>query len=126
MADDHCSVHIIGTLEDDPELRFQKFDDGEKAKCTLTILEERFGGKVVKHYVAVWGALGESAAQHFNEGDRIEITGRLTNMKREKEGVEYWTAGVSANFVESPGGRKEERVEDVQTQESPHTSGIPF
>ena len=108
-------VILIGNLGKDPEVKYTP-QGTPVAKITLAT-NERFKGKDGQwqertewHNVALFGRLGEIAAEYLRKGSQVYIEGRLRTRKwQDKEGRDRYTTEIVANEMQMLGGRGGER-----------------
>ena len=93
------SVHLIGHLGKDPEVR--TFEDGRKlAKVTIATKDtykNANGDKVIEtqwHNLAAWGKTAELMEKLLSKGNEIAIQGKLTHRTYEDK------EGTTRNFTE--------------------------
>jgi single-strand DNA-binding protein len=85
MPSNQTPLTIVGNLTADPELRFTA---AGVACCALTVAvnprmydkdkSEWKDGEPAFHRVTAWRTLGENAAESLRKGDRVIVTGALT------------------------------------------------
>jgi len=86
MSSSLNSVHLIGNLGQEPELRYTNSGD---AVCTLSIATNRSwkdkDGKLQTrtqwHRVVVWGKQAESCKQYLSKGRQVFVEGELQTRK---------------------------------------------
>jgi single-strand DNA-binding protein len=93
------TVNIIGRLGADPEIRHTP---GGKAVASLNMaIDDGWGEnkKTVWIGVTLWGATAELAGKALSKGDRVGITGRLSQEEWEKDGVKQRKTKVTAESM---------------------------
>jgi single-strand DNA-binding protein len=93
------TVNIIGRLGADPEIRHTP---SGKAVASLNLAVDDGWGenkKTVWIGVTLWGATAELAGKAHSKGDRVGITGRLSQEAWEKDGVKQRKTKVTAEAM---------------------------
>jgi len=97
------SVHLIGNLGADPEIK--ELESGKKVAqlsiATSSSYKNQAGEKVTNtewHRVVAWGKAAEIAESYFHKGDEIAIEGKLTTRTwDDKDGEKHYITEVQAN-----------------------------
>jgi single-strand DNA-binding protein len=103
------SVHLIGHLGKDPEIK--TFGDRKKASfsiATSDTYKNQKGEKVEStqwHNVVMWGNLAEIAEKYLRKGNEIAIEGKLIHRMWESEGEKKYITEVNANDLLMLGGK---------------------
>lgn len=102
MASLRNSVHLIGYLGKDPEVR--TFDSGKKQAAFSIATSETFknlkGEKVEEtqwHNLVVWGKLAEIAGQYLKKGSEVAIEGKLVHRSYETKGTKKYVTEIIVN-----------------------------
>src|SRR5690349_11478297 len=102
MASLKNSVHLIGHLGKDPEVR--TFDSGKKQASFSIATSETFknlkGEKVEEtqwHNLIVWGKLAEIAGQYLKKGSEVAIEGTLVHRTYETKGTKKYVTEIVVN-----------------------------
>lgn len=111
MSNGLNSVHLVGNLGQDPEVRFTQ---SGTAVCNLRLaisqrVKEGTEYKDVTEWVSVvvFGKTAENAGQFLKKGRQVFINGRMQTRKyTDKNGVEKYSTEVVANEVLFLGGDK--------------------
>lgn len=94
------SVHIIGRLARDPEVRYTQ---SGKAFARFTLAVDRRGGKDKgADFIPcqAWDKLAETIGNHTQKGSKIAIEGRIQTGSYEKNGQKVFTVDVVAHSME--------------------------
>lgn len=96
------SVHLIGRLGNEPEIR--SFDSGKKmATFSLATNETYYNNKGEKvedtqwHNIVVWGKKSDVVEKYLKKGSEIALEGKLINRSYEKDGVKKFISEISLN-----------------------------
>ncbi len=96
------SVHLIGRLGSDPQIR--TFDSGKKmATFSLATNETYYNNKGDKvedtqwHNIVIWGKKADVAEKYLKKGSEIALEGKLINRSYEKDGERKYITEVSLN-----------------------------
>jgi single-strand DNA-binding protein len=96
------SVHLIGRLGNDPQVR--EFDNGKKmATFPLATNETYYNAKGDKvqdtqwHNIVVWGKKAEVTEKFLKKGSEIALEGKLINRTYEKDGEKKYITEISLN-----------------------------
>lgn len=115
------SVQLIGRLTAQPELRHTP-KGMAVANGTLAI-DDGFGDSKTTLFIGLtfWGKTAETAAEHLVKGQRIGVTGRLSQEEYTPKGAEKPTRKthvtvVAFDFLDKPAGY--ERGEQSSSRES--------
>ena len=103
MANENI-INIVGTLGKDPELRYTT---GGRGVCSFSVATNRKWKKndqweeeTCWHNVVAWAELGEHAAQSLEKGNRVMISGRLSNRSYEdREGNKKYITEIIADNI---------------------------
>lgn len=99
------SVHLVGHLGADPEVRFT--NDG-KAVANIRVATNEGKDQVEWHRVTCWEKTAELVAEYCKKGKLVGVIGRLrTSEYEDKDGVKRWSTEIVANRVEFLGGRQD-------------------
>jgi single-strand DNA-binding protein len=106
------SVHLIGNLATDVELR----DVGEQKRVASFLLAVGRGSREAGAdfvWVSAWERQGELCAEYLAKGSRIAVDGRLKSRTWEQDGKRRDAVEVVARRVEflSSSGREREETE---------------
>lgn len=88
------SVSIIGTLGQDPELRYTQ---SGKAKCSFSIAVRSGKDKTDWFNVEAWENTAEVIGEYFKKGSRIGLEGSLATDSWESEGQKKTKVFIRAN-----------------------------
>jgi single-strand DNA-binding protein len=98
------SVHLIGRLGNDPEIR--TFDSGKKmASISLATNETYYNNKGEKvedtqwHNLVAWGKKADLAEKYLKKGSEIAVEGKLLNRSYEKDGAKKYITEISLNEI---------------------------
>lgn len=103
------SVHLIGYLGKDPEIK--TFGDRKKASfsiATSDTYKNQKGEKVEStqwHNVVMWGGLADLAEKYLKKGNEIAIEGKLIHRMWESEGEKKYITEINANDLLMLGGK---------------------
>ncbi len=96
------SVHLIGRLGNDPEIK--DFESGKKmATFSLATNETYLNNKGEKvedtqwHNIVAWGKKADVAAKYLKKGSEIAVEGKLINRSYEKDGAKKYVTEISLN-----------------------------
>ncbi len=96
------SVHLIGRLGEDPQVR--DFESGKKlATFSLATNENYYNSKGEKvedtqwHNVVVWGKKAEIVEKYLRKGSEIALEGKLLNRSYEKDGGTRYITEINLN-----------------------------
>lgn len=96
------SVHLIGRLGNEPEIR--SFESGKKmATFSLATNETYYNNKGEKvedtqwHNIVVWGKKSNVVEKYLKKGSEIALEGKLINRSYEKDGVKKFISEISLN-----------------------------
>lgn len=96
------SVHLIGRLGGDPEVK--SFDSGkQKASFTLATNETYYNNNGEKvddtqwHNIVVWGKKVEIVEKYLKKGSEIALEGKLVNRSYEKDGEKKYITEINLN-----------------------------
>ena len=117
------NVSLMGRLTMAPEL---KTTPASHSVCNFTVASNKphkpKEGAQNADFVPIvaWDGAAEFVANHFNKGDLIAVTGRLTSSSYEVDGKRYSRLTVTASQVDFCGYRKpsnEQNTEGVEKNE---------
>jgi single-strand DNA-binding protein len=100
MARGVNKVIIVGTLGQDPELKYMPSGD---AVCNISLAtseqwtDKKTNQKVEKtewHRVALFGKVAEIAGEYLRKGSQCYIEGRLQTREWEKDGIKRYTTEI--------------------------------
>ena len=97
------SVHIIGHLGADPELR--QTTAGPRTRITVATTESWKDGKGGEHEktewhrVVVWGRQAEVVAKRLRKGARVFVDGKLETSSYDKDGATHHATVIVARAV---------------------------
>ena len=96
------SVHLIGRLGNDPQVR--TFESGKKmATFSLATNESYYNNKGDKvtdtqwHNIVVWGKRVDVVESYLKKGSEIALEGKLINRNYEKDGEKKYITEISLN-----------------------------
>ncbi len=96
------SVHLIGRLGNEPEVR--SFDSGKKmATFSLATNEIYYNNKGEKvedtqwHNIVVWGKKSDVVEKYLKKGSEIALEGKLINRSYEANGTKKYVTEISLN-----------------------------
>ena len=99
-------INIVGTMGKDPELRY--IPSGQALANFSVATNRRWkNGKTDEwdeetcwHNIVVWGELAENVAASLSKGNRVMVSGRLSNRSYEdREGVKKYVTEIVADQV---------------------------
>jgi single-strand DNA-binding protein len=104
------SVHLIGRLGKDPEVR--TFENGRQlatfSLATTDNYKNQKGEKVEEtqwHNIVIWGALADVASKYLKKGNEVAIEGKLIHKVYEANGEKRYSTEVSVNDLLMLGGK---------------------
>lgn len=96
------SVHLIGRLGNEPEVR--TFESGKKmATFSLATNESYLNNKGEKvqdtqwHNIVVWGKPAETVTKLLKKGSEVAIQGKLVNRSYEANGAKKYITEINLN-----------------------------
>ena len=104
------SVHLIGRLGKDPEVK--TFNEKKKASfsiATSDTYKNQKGEKVEDtqwHNVVVWGKLAGVAEKYLKKGNEVAIEGKLVHRVFETNGEKRFFTEISVNDLVMLGSKK--------------------
>jgi single-strand DNA-binding protein len=107
------SVHLIGNLGKDPEVK--TFSNSKKASFTLATTEKYKNqkGEIVQdtqwHNIIIWGKLAGVAEKYLKKGQEIAIEGKLIHRQYEANGEKKYVTEVNVNDLLMLGSKKESK-----------------
>jgi single-strand DNA-binding protein len=105
------SVHLIGRLGKDPEIK--TFNEQKRATfsiATTDVYKNQKGEKVEDtqwHNVVVWGKLVGVIEKYIKKGDEIAVEGKLVHRVYESNGEKKYVTEVNLNDMLMLGGTKD-------------------
>lgn len=105
------SVHLIGRLGKDPEIK--SYNDRKRATFSLATTDtykNQKGEKVEDtqwHNVVIWGKLAGVVEKYVKKGDEIAVEGKLVHRVYESNGDKKYITEVDVNDMLMLGGKKE-------------------
>lgn len=105
MSNGINSIHLVGRLGQDPEVRYTA---NGKAVANLSIATKQ-GQDTSWHRVVVWDKSAEFAGKYLHKGDMVYVSGRLEYRKWEKNGEERISAEIVAHTLQALGSKNDER-----------------
>ncbi|HEY0655937.1 MAG TPA: single-stranded DNA-binding protein [Chryseosolibacter sp.] len=105
------SVHLIGRLGKDPEIK--TYNDRKRATFSLAttdVYKNQKGEKVEDtqwHNVVIWGKLAGVVEKYVKKGDEIAVEGKLVHRVFESSGEKKYITEVDVNDLLMLGGKKE-------------------
>lgn len=107
------SVHLIGNLGKDPEIR--SFENGRKLAsfsiATTDTYKNQKGEKVKDtqwHNLVIWGKLAEIAEKYLKKGSEVAIEGKLVHRNYENSsGEKKYVTEVNVSDFVMLGGRRQ-------------------
>jgi single-strand DNA-binding protein len=106
------SVHLIGRLGQDPEIKTLN-NDTRLANFSIATSEKytRADGEKVEdtqwHNLVVWGKLVDVVETYLKKGQEIAIEGKLVHRKYEQEGETKYYTEIKVNELLMLGGKNE-------------------
>ncbi|NOT74449.1 MAG: single-stranded DNA-binding protein [Cyclobacteriaceae bacterium] len=96
------SVHLIGRLGKDPEVKvFEKSKKATFSIATTDVYKNLKGEKVEDtqwHNVVIWGKLAEAAGKYLKKGNEVCIEGKLVHRAYDStKGEKKYFTEISAN-----------------------------
>jgi single-strand DNA-binding protein len=113
------NVNIIGRLGSDPEIRHTP---SGKTVATLNLAVDDGWGenkKTVWLGVTLWGATADLAGKALAKGDRVGITGRLSQEEWEKDGKKQRKTKVTAEAMHLLEAKRTSTAEQEHARPSP-------
>jgi single-strand DNA-binding protein len=107
------SVHLIGRLGKDPEIK--TFNDRKRATFSLATSDtykDQKGQKVEDtqwHNIVVWGKLAGVIEKYVKKGDEIAVEGKLTHRVYESNGEKKYITEINLNDMLLLGGNKKDK-----------------
>jgi single-strand DNA-binding protein len=106
------SVHLIGRLGNDPEVR--TFDSGKRKASFSIATSETYknqkGEKVQEtqwHNLVIWGKLADIAGQYLKKGSEVAIEGKLVHRAYETTaGEKKYITEINVNDMVMLGDKK--------------------
>lgn len=99
-----ATIHIVGNLADDPELRYLP-TGGPICKFTvLTSPRKNVGGEWRNeegspHFITAWNKLAENIAASLKKGNRVMVTATIRQHKFERDGETQYRWETTAEEV---------------------------
>jgi single-strand DNA-binding protein len=94
------SVHLIGNLATDVDLREVGGDKKKVASFLLAVDRSARDGGADFVWVSAWDRQGELCSEYLSKGNRVAIDGRLRSRSWEQEGKRRDAVDVVARRVE--------------------------
>jgi single-strand DNA-binding protein len=101
MSNGINSIHLVGRLGQDPEVRYTA---NGKAVANLSIATKQ-GQDTSWHRVVVWEKSAEFAGKYLHKGDMVYVSGRLEYRKWDKNGTEVVSAEIVAHTLQALGSK---------------------
>jgi single-strand DNA-binding protein len=105
------SVHLIGRLGKDPEIK--TYNEQKRATFSLATTDtykNQKGEKVEDtqwHNVVIWGKLAGIVEKYVKKGDEIAVEGKLVHRVYESNGEKKYISEISVNDMLMLGGKKD-------------------
>jgi len=121
------SVHLVGRLGKDPELRKTAKD---KSVCTFSLATDGYGKDAPAdwHNIVVWEKQAENCNEYLHKGSMVFVGGRIVTRKYDdKEGITRYRTEIIAHtvkFLDSK-RRESESHEEAAPAEAAN-DGLPF
>lgn len=98
-------VFLVGTVANDPELRFTQAGQGILNLRVVTVKSwnDKSGAPKERrdfHSVILWGKRGEEMATILRKDMPVVVEGELQNSSYEKDGQKIWKTEVNASSIE--------------------------
>lgn len=115
-------INLTGNVVAPPELRFTNTG---KAVCNFRVACNRkskdengqwVNTDTIFLNIHVWGGLGENTANELTKGQRVNVSGSLSQREWEKDGVKRFTYEVTATDVALP-------IDKFTQDEEPQSQG---
>lgn len=103
------SVHLIGFLGKDPEIK--NFGERKRASFSIATTDSYKNPKGEKvedtqwHNVVTWGKLAEIVEKYLKKGQEVAIEGKLVHRVYEAQGEKRFYTEVSVNDLLMLGGK---------------------
>lgn len=91
------SIHIVGRLGRDPELR--QTANG-KSVVNFTVATKNFRDETQWHRVVAWGKTADFAANYLTKGDLVYVQGEMQYREWEQNGQKRTSAEISASALQ--------------------------
>jgi single-strand DNA-binding protein len=106
------SIHLIGNLTKDPEIKTVNTVNGAKPVCTFRVAVNRIGkaGGVDYFNVTTWEAQATNCHKYLSKGSEVAVQGEIRTSESEKDGVRRYFWEILADsfggvkFLRSPNG----------------------
>lgn len=106
------SVHLIGRLGQDPEIK--ETSGGKKLATFSLATSDKFrradgetGEDTQWHQIVVWGKLADIVESYLKKGQEVALEGKLVHRSYEIEGERRYVTEVNMNELLMLGGKKE-------------------
>ena len=105
------SVHLIGRLGKDPEIK--TYNEQNRATFSLATTDTYKNQKGEKgedtqwHNVVIWGKLAGIVEKYVKKGDEIAVEGKLVHRVYETNGEKKYISEISVNDMLMLGGKKD-------------------
>lgn len=103
------SVHLIGRLGKDPEVK--DFNNRKKASFTIATTESyknQKGEKIEEtqwHNIVIWGKLAAVVEKYLKKGQEIAVEGKLIHRAYESNGEKKYITEINVNDLLMLGGK---------------------
>lgn len=114
-------VIMTGRFTADPEL---KQTASGTSVTSFTLAQNKPDGKADFFNFTAWKGTAEFICKYFRKGDGIEVEGRLSIDKYEKDGVNHVAYKITVEHVDFPVGKREVKSEGGQAP-TPQYTGTP-
>ena len=104
------SVHLIGRLGKDPEVK--TFGGKKKASFSIATTDSYKNAKGEKvedtqwHNIVIWGTLVSVVEKYLKKGDEVCIEGKLVHRDYESGGTKKYITEINGNDLLLLGGKK--------------------
>jgi len=106
------SIHLIGNLTKDPEIKTVRTVNGDKPVCTFRVAVNRIGkaGGVDYFNVTTWEAQATNCHKYLAKGSEVAVQGEIRTSESERDGVRRYFWEILADsfggvkFLRSPNG----------------------
>lgn len=132
------TLHIIGNLTADPEIRTVMGKNGENTVCNLNVAVNRYvnGQTTVEYFRAtLWNKQAENAAKYLRKGRKVAISGPVEGRAyADRDGKPRYSLEIrDVREIEYLGGRQEDEEPGVKPgavmdrfTEVPEDDDLPF
>ena len=125
------SVHLVGRLGGDPELRYTPNGNAVASFSVATSekYKDKEGNQQEKtewHRVIVWNKPAEACHEYLRKGSLVFVGGKITYRSYDdKDGVKHNITEIVANRVRFLGGLKEKPIESTEEGGLPGRPPVP-